>query len=111
MVCCFSLFFGLPSGFAHRLLIWAALLCSRLLPVSLGRQTWQIHNPFGIRERGGRSTPCGTPGHRNRRKASRPHFSPGSCRSCTSCTRYTATATLSRSRSTQERTSDRTDVL
>lgn len=40
-------FLGLP-GFAYRLLIWAAVLCSsRFSSCSFGLHTWQIHIPRG----------------------------------------------------------------
>ncbi len=44
---CARIFLGLP-GFAYRLLIWAAVLCSNRFPsCSFGLHTWQIHIPGG----------------------------------------------------------------
>ncbi len=44
---CARFFLGLP-GFAYRLLIWAAVLCSNRFPsCSFGLHTWQIHIPGG----------------------------------------------------------------
>lgn len=47
IVGCARFFLGLP-GFAYRLLIWAAVLCSNRFPsCSFGLHTWQIHIPGG----------------------------------------------------------------